>query len=97
MMPYPLARDPIACAMSPMRAPARAAWMPDSSAASVVLIRRSAWPLAAPTATVKAASETKPRYVTPRSMLTMSPSLSTRSLGIPCTSSSFTEKQIAPG
>ena len=52
---------------------------------------------ASPTAAVKAASETNPRQVTPRSMLTMSPSRSGSSQGMPCTSRSLTDQQIAPG
>ena len=50
-----------------------------------------------PTATVVAASPCQPSTIAPQSMEMTSPSASTRSPGMPCTTSSLTEAQIDPG
>ena len=50
-----------------------------------------------PIATVIAASPCQPSTIAPQSMETMSPSVSTRSPGMPCTTSSLTEAQIVAG
>ena len=47
--------------------------------------------------TLRAASPCQPSTMAPQSIETRSPSRNTRSPGIPCTTSSFTETQITPG
>ncbi len=86
-----------ACEMSETRPPARAAAMPRHIASSVTATRSATASGTSPTGTVRAASPCQPSTIAPQSMLTTSPSARTRSPGMPCTTSSFTETQIEPG
>src|SRR5688572_5940573 len=80
---------------SPSRFPARICSMPFSKEIRVASRRAWLWGLILPTPTVAAVSPTKPSRVTPTSMPTMSPAFKIRLvLGIPCTTSSFTEAQM---
>jgi hypothetical protein len=82
--------------MSVTRPPSDAAANPRHIASSVTRIRSSASSPTGPTATVMAASPCQPSTIAPQSMETMSPSAITRSPGMPCTTSSFTEAQMLP-
>ena len=83
--------------MSPTRPPGRAAAMPAHSAASVSLTSVVSSGRTSPTGTVIAASPCQPSTIAPQSMETRSPSRSSRSPGMPCTTSSLTEVQIEAG
>ena len=83
--------------MSETRPPSRAAAIPCHSASSVTRISSVTSGGTSPSATVIAASPCQPSMIAPQSMETTSPSASTRSPGIPCTTSSLTEVQMVPG
>ncbi len=76
--------------------PSRAAANPRHIASSVTRISSSASSGTSPTATVIAASPCQPSTMAPQSIETTSPSSITRSPGMPCTTSSFTETQMLP-
>ena len=83
--------------MSVTRPPSRAAAMPRHSDSSVTRISSVTSAGTSPTATVIAASPCQPSTMAPQSSETTSPSTSTRSPGMPCTTSSLTDAQIEPG
>ncbi len=82
------------------RPPSRAAEIPAHMAPSVTRISSSTsgrtWS-SGPTATVIAASPCHPSTIAPQSIEITSPSRSTRSPGMPWTTSSLTEAQIVAG
>ncbi len=82
--------------MSPTLPPSRAAPMPRHIDSSVTCMRACTSSGTSPRATLIAASPCQPSTMAPQSIETRSPSASTRSPGIPCTTSSFTETQIEP-
>ena len=86
--------------MSLSRPPRRAAAIPRHSESSVTSQQAAhlvGHGVSAPTATVMAESPCQPSTMAPQSMETTSPSASTRSPGMPCTTSSLTDAQIVPG
>lgn len=83
--------------ISPMRPPTRAAAMPAHMACRVASLSASAGAEPAPTTNVIAESPCQASRDTPKSTLTRSPSTSTRSPGMPCTISEFTEMQVTAG
>ena len=83
--------------MSPTWPPRAAAAIPRHIDSSVTRISSRASAGDRPTATVVAASPCQPSTIAPQSMETMSPSRTTRSPGMPCTTSSLTEMQVVAG
>jgi len=83
--------------MSETRPPRRAAAIPRHRDSSVTRISSTTSSGTAPSATVIAASPCQPSTMAPQSIETTSPSASTRSPGMPCTTSSLTEVQMVPG
>ena len=71
--------------------------MPAHMAASVSATSATSSGETSPTGTVIAASPCQPSTIAPQSSETRSPSRSSRSPGMPCTTSSFTEVQIEAG
>ena len=70
---------------------------PAVSASRVVSIRRTASSSTAPTGTVTAASPWYPPTSAPQSIDRMSPSASTRPSGMPCTTTSLTDRHSVAG
>ena len=88
----------MAALMSVTRPPSFAAPIPAHKASWVTRHSSAASAVAGwPTKTLRAASPCQPSTMAPQSIETRSPSRNTRSPGIPCTTSSFTETQITPG
>jgi hypothetical protein len=83
--------------MSPTLPPGRAAAIPAHNAASASSTSVVSSGPTAPTGTEIAASPCQPSTMAPQSIETRSPSRSSRSPGMPCTTSSFTEVQIEAG
>ena len=83
--------------MSVSRPPSRAAAKPAHIDCSQTRISSVSSGATSPTPTVTAASPCQPSMMAPQSMLTMSPSRSTRPPGMPCTISSLTDVQIVAG
>ena len=83
--------------MSPIAFPTFACSIPASRAARQVSRSRCASGAIVPTANVQAESATNPSSVTPTSTERMSPSASLEAPGIPCTTMSFGERQVAAG
>ena len=83
--------------MSLTRPLSRAAAIPAHSDSSVTRISSVASAETSPTATVIAASPCQPSTMAPQSIEIRSPSTSTRSPGMPWTTSSLTDAQIVAG
>ena len=83
--------------MSVTRPPSLAAANPRHMLSSHTRISSTSSAQTSPTGTVIAASPCQPSTMAPQSSDTTSPSWSTRSPGIPCTTSSLTEAQIVAG
>ena len=82
--------------MSVSRPPSLAAANPCHIDSSQTRASSSSPASTSPTGTVIAASPCQPFTIAPQSIEMMSPSASTRSPGMPCTISSFTDVQIEP-
>ena len=95
--PFASTYDCTAAPMSDTRAPAFTAATARSSAVFVTSSSRSASGVMRPTGTVTAESPKNPSSLAPMSIETMSPSVSGRSFGMPCTTCSFTDAQIVAG
>ncbi len=87
----------MACPMSLTRPPRCAAASPRHSASSVTRSSSRVSGATSPIGTVMAASPCHPSTMAPQSMEMTSPSRSTRSPGMPCTTSSLTEAQMVAG
>ena len=83
--------------MSPIRLPSRASAIPAARASWQTSSRRCDSASTAPTPNVYALSAIASPSVTPTSIVTMSPSSTTVSSGMPWTTTSLTEMQIARG
>ncbi len=100
-MPYlPASRTEVstACEMSVSRPPTRAAARPAHIEASHACDSATASGETSPTNTVIAESPCQPSTIAPKSIEMVSPSVSfSPTVGIPCTTRSFTEAQMTAG